>query len=209
MLKYDVNELQSKINLELKSQSVSGRVLLDRFRVIDENSRKTAAYLDPTYSGFYYYLGKHIFPESVMEIGFTLGLLSGTFFTSCKTAKNFFGFKENSSDYSSHRIGKSNIKLQFKKNANFYLGNLYDKEFFDIFSPNSWDLIIINEETIYDKHLEYLDIVWPCLNENGFIIAEYINRHQPARDAFLSFCESKNRQPVMFATRYGTGLLQK
>lgn len=209
MKKIDIDRLAETINSELDSGAISGRVLLDRFCLIDENSRKTAPYLDHRYAPFYYHLGKHIDPLSVMEIGFTLGLLSASFFTSCKSSNRFFGYKENSPDFNSLRIGKANIKLRFKGESNFYIGSVYDQEFIDIFSPNLWDLVILNDETIYDKHLEYLDAIWPQISEHGFIIAEYIDRHIPARDAFFAFCESKNRKPLVFDTRYGTGLLQK
>ena len=209
MDKIDLDELVVFLNDSLKKQTMSGRSILDRFRVIDESSRKTAPYLDPYYAPFYYYLGKYIKPKSLVEIGFDLGLLSSSFLTSCKSVEHFFGYKSSSEEFSSNRIGKSNIKQCFKGKANFYVGNIFDKEFFDIFSLNLQDLIIINDETVYDKHLEYLDVMWSNVSEHGFIIAEYITRHMPAKDAFLSFCESKNRKPAILATRYGTGILQK
>ena len=203
----DLHSLTVLLNAELNAQVISGRAILDRFRLIDENSRKTAPYLDHKYAPFYYHLGKHIEPQSLVEIGFNLGLLSASLLISCKTIKRFFGYTDNND--TSLRIGKSNIKIAFKGEAIFHVGDLYDQEFIDIFSPNSWDLIILNDETVYDKHLEYLDAVWPHVSEHGLIIAEYIDRHAPARDAFLAFCESKNRKPVIFETRYGTGILQK
>lgn len=209
MKKTDLQWLTAIMNSELDAGAISGRTLLDRLRLIDEDSRKTAPYLDHRYAPFYYHLGKHIEPLSVMEIGFSLGLLSASFFTSCKSAKKFFGYKENSPDFTPTRIGKSNINLRFKGESFFYMGNLHDQEFIDIFSPNYWDLVILNDETFYDKHLEYLDVVWGKISENGLIVAEYIDRHAPAREAFFAFCESKNRKPVLFETRYGTALLQK
>ena len=90
MKKVDLQILETVLNTELDTQTISGRTLLDRFRVIDEDSRKTAPYLDHRYAPFYYYLGKHIEPESVMEFGFSIGLLSASFLTSCKTVKHFF-----------------------------------------------------------------------------------------------------------------------
>ena len=209
MKKTDLQWLAAVMNSELDDGAISGRTVLDRLRLIDEDSRKTAPYLDHRYAPFYYHLGKHIEPLSVMEIGFSLGLLSASFFTSCKSAKKFFGYKENSPDFTPTRIGKSNINLRFKGKSFYYMGNLHDQEFIDIFSPNSWDLVILNDETFYDKHLEYLDVVWGKISENGLIVAEYIDRHAPAREAFFAFCESKNRKPVLFKTRYGTALLQK
>ena len=209
MEKIDLEWLSATINSELDTGTISGKVLLGRLRLIDEDSRKTAPYLDNRYSPFYYYLGKHINPLSVMEIGFSLGLLSASFFTSCKSAKTFFGYKDNSLDFTPTRIGKSNINLRFKGDTKFYIGSVFDQEFIDKFSPNYWDLVILNDETLFDKHLEYLDAVWSQISEHGFIVAEYINRHIPAKDAFFAFCESKNRKPLVFPTRYGTGLLQK
>lgn len=209
MKKVDLPTIAPLLNKELDTQAISGRVLLDRFRLIDEDSRKTAPYLDHRYAPFYYHLGKHIQPSSMVEIGFSLGLLSSSFFLSCKSVKLFFGYKKNEEEFPSTRIGKANIKSVFKGISKFYIGNLLDSEFSNIFSPNQWDLIILNDETVYDKHLEYLDAVWSNVSEHGFIVAEYIDRHTPARDAFLAFCESKNRKPVIFETRYGTGILQK
>jgi hypothetical protein len=209
MEKFDLQDIVPILNKQLDLQLISGKTLLDRLSLIDESSRRTAAYLDHRYAPFYYHLGKHIRPECVMEIGFTLGLLSASFFTSCKTAKKFLGYKTSNSEFAPTRIGKANIKLRFKGEVNFYNGNLFDQEFLDIFSPNSWDVVILNDETVYDKHLEYLDFVWAHLSEHGLIIAEYIDRHIPAKDAFFAFCESKNRKPVVFDTRYGTGILQK
>lgn len=209
MEKIDLKTLADTLNASLDGQTMSGRALLDRFRLIDEDSRKTAAYLDHRYAPFYYHLGKHVAPQSIVEIGFTLGLLSASFLTSCKTVKRYLGYKSSIPEFVSTRIGKANIKLTFKGEANFYIGNLFDQEFLDIFSPNSWDLVILNDETVYDKHLEYMDFVWPHLSEHGLVIAEYIDRHAPAREAFHAFCESRNRKPVVFETRYGTGILQK
>lgn len=209
MQKINPDQLKQSLDTDLCSQRISGRILLDRFSVIEEDSRKTAAYLDHKYASFYYYLGKYVAPISVMEIGFSLGLLSASFFISCRDAKKFLGFKETTSEFVTPRLGKRNIRSVFKKDATFYTGTLYDQEFDKIFSPNSWDLIILNEETVYDKHLEYLEFVWPHVSEHGFVVAEYITRHGPAKDAFFAFAESKNRQPLLFETRYGTGLLQK
>ena len=205
----DLKTLKSSIDQDLDAQIVSGRILLDRLSVIEDSSRKTAAYLDHKYAPFYYHLGKYTSPDTVVEIGFDLGLLSSSFFSSCKTTKRFFGFKEPSKDFVPTRLGKSNIRMVFRGEAKFYNGSLHEEEFSDVFSPNPWDLVILNEETVYDKHLEYLDAVWPRIGEHGLVIAEYIDRHAPARDAFFAFCESKNRQPIIFETRYGTGILQK
>lgn len=204
-----LDELKEKLDHDLTAQLVSGSTLLNSMRLLDENSRRTAAYADPNYAPFYLHLGKYFKARNVLEIGFTLGLLSSSYFTSCKNSKYFLGFLERKEEYSSLRLGRSNIKLKFRGDADFYCGKLHDDKFLEKFSPNSWDLTILNEELVYDKHLEYLDFAWPQVSDGGLVVAEYIERHIPAREAFLAFCESKNRTPVFFGTRYGTGILQK
>lgn len=193
----------------LDKNLVSGRILLDRLRVIDETSRKSAVYSDGRYSGFYYHLGKIISPKSMLEIGFNLGILSCCFLKSCKTVKQYFGFQEKKEEFYSPSLGVANLHDNYKEFAHIYVGKITDEEFVDKLSPNSLDLIILNEEVSFDKHLLYLDFAWPYLSEYGIIVAEYTNRHNPARDAFNAFCGSKNRIPVKFATRYGTALVQK
>lgn len=200
-----MDEIKSKIDADLNSRKISGKILLDRFSVIDDSSRKTSAYLSSNYSQFYYYLGKYVQPKFVMEIGFNLGLLSSCFLTSCKTVEFFLGFSEKSKEFNSFRLGKRNIRSVFKKDTKYHSGTLLDKELDDI----KFDLIIINEEVNYDKHLDYLEFAWKHLNEHGIIVAEYIEKHIPAKEAFFAFCESKNREGACFKTRYGSGLTQR
>ena len=208
MVAIDSKILIDFLEEELKAQKVSGRALLDRLCVIDENSRKTPAYLDPNFAGFYYHLGKKIQPESMLEIGFDLGLLSSSFLTSCKTVKNFLGFYETVDEFFSTRIGKQNIKRVMKGIRECYVGSLYDKEFQQLI-VGGLDFVVITAEKNYDKHLEYFDFIWPNLKENGMVAIDNLIRNPPAKQAFLAFCKSKNREPMNFNTRYGTGLIQK
>ena len=208
MNKLELTEFKKALDFNLESRSISGKVILDRFCVIDENSRRSASYVDPNYSGFYYHLSKYTNPCSLLEIGFDLGLLSGTFLCSCKTVNKFLGFSQPKKEFTSTRLGERNIKRSMKGERNFFTGSLYDERFELLFAGN-WDMAFITDETQYDNHLEYLDFIWPSVSDNGIIVCEYLNKNKPAKDAFMAFCESKNRQPLLFATRYGTGLVQK
>ena len=193
----------------LDSRLISGRMLLDRMRVIDESSRRTAAYADPMYTPFYYHLGKFLTPTNMLEVGFSLALLGSCFLKSCKTVKKYLGFQEQTAQYFSPRMGIVNVHSNFKGEIDVYVGDMQDEEFTEKISPNSWDLVILNEEASFDKHLLHLDLLWPYVSENGIVVAEYIGRHTPAKEAFEAFCESQNKVPVIFETRYGTGLVQK
>ena len=204
-----IETVKQQIQPMLDAAQVSGRLLLDRLRVIDEGSRKTAAYADPRYAPFYYHLGKVLEPKSMLEMGFNLALLGSCFLKSCKTVEKYLGFQEKPEGYFSPRLGTANIRSNYKGKMDVYVGTVLDDEFTQKISPNSWDLVILNEEAGFDKHLLHLDLLWPHVSENGIVVAEYIGRHTPAREAFEAFCESQNRVPVTFDTRYGTGLVQK
>lgn len=208
MQSIDHNDFKTAIDLDLATQKISGKILLDRFCVIDEESRRSPAYIDPNFSGFYYHLGKKIKPESMIEIGFDLGLLSGSFLTSCKSVKRFLGFREKSKHFASLRLGKQNIKRSMKGERDFYIGSLYDLDL-QALVGTKFDLVIITDESNYDKHLEYFDFIWSILNDFGIIVVEYLTRNSPSKQAFLAFCKSKNRESLIFKTRYGTGLVQK
>lgn len=201
--------IRAKTQHLLDNNKVSGRLLLDRMRLLDESSRKTAAYADPKYTPFYYHLGKVIDPTTMIEIGFNLGLLSSCFLKSCKTVRKYLGFQEKKEVYYSPRLGIANLRDNYKGEFDIYVGNPTDEEFTQKISPNSWDLVILNDEAGFDKHLLYLDLIWPYVSEQGIIVSEYVDRHTPAREAFSAFCTSKNRVPVSFDTRYGTAIVQK
>lgn len=209
MEKLELNSLKQKIDNDLQLARLNGRNLLDKFCVIDEESRKSPAYADSLYSCFYYYLGKYLSPTNVLEIGFDLGLLSGSFFTSNKTTINFLGFREKSKQFASVRLGRQNIKKVMKGDRNFYIGSLYDEEFDALFRACRWDLVILTDEATYDKNLEYLDFVWSNLSENGIILCEYMSRSITVRDSFVAFCKNKDRKFVQFSTRYKAALVQK
>lgn len=207
MEKISLDQIVKNIDEELNSQKISGKLLLDRLCIIEESSRKTSAYLDHKYAPFYYYLGKNLPAESFLEVGFSIGLLSCCFLTSCKTTKTFLGFKEKEKEFIPTRIGKVNIR-KFLKKIEIYTGNLYDEELYKKIEKK-WDIILINEEKSFDKQLEYLETFWPFVSNNGIVIVEYVNSHKPSKESLMAFCESKNLKPKIFNTRYGTGLIQK
>jgi hypothetical protein len=205
----DLKEIKSFIEKKLKKQ-FSSRVLLDNMRMIDEDSRQSFAYNDSTYVWFYYWLGTLLKSESLIEIGFRLGLLSGNFLRSCKTVNNFFAVQEyQNSEYYSPRLAKGNVKDHYKNKLYIHVGDLEDDIFQANYKASSFQIAIINEEVGYDKHRYYLDFLWEQMEENGIIIMDYVKRHKPAMIAFKDFCSVKNKEFVIVNTTYGVGMLLK
>ncbi len=197
-------ELEEKLNKLLPS-----KVFLDRMRVIDEESRRTAAYNDPKYVPVYYWLGTFLQPKSLIEIGFRLGLFSATFLRACKTVERFLAFQEKTSEFYSPKLGKGNVKDHYKGPIDIYIGNINDAAFEAKMNEAEWDVAIVNEEVGYDKHREYLDVLWSKLHLDGLIVMDYVTRHKPAGEAYFDFCKAKNRNPTVIETRYGVGLIRK
>jgi predicted O-methyltransferase YrrM len=198
-----IETLQKKLD----SGIITGRLLLSQMRLLNEASRQTPAYSDPKYVPFYYHLGGLIYPKNVLEIGLDLGLLGGCFLKACKTAEKYVAFQQKTTEYYSPRLAISNIKSNFKGDIDYYVGEITD--FVPKIATNYWDLIIINEELNFDRHLLCLDLLWQHLSVGGIIIMESLRRHNPAKEAFLAFSASQNREATVFQTRYGTGFIQK
>lgn len=205
----DFETIAENLKRDLKDAKVAGQILLDRFAVISDLSRKAPAYLDNRYAPFYYYLGKYYNAINLMEIGFGIGFFSGCYLKSCKTVEDYLAFKPVKEEFFSFRIGKSNIKKVYKGNSDYYYGNLFDQEFSIKSSKKTWDLIFINLETTYDEHLQYLDYVYPLLSNQGLIVVDYLKANSPCHDSFEAFAMSKNRKIEYFNTRYRTGIIQK
>lgn len=206
----DLIQLKAHIDKKMRRGFVSGKTLLDRMRVINEHSRSTSAYLDARYAPFYYHLGTKLEPKSLVEIGFNLGLLSGCFFKGCDTVERFLAFQTKKEDeYYSPRLGRANVLDKYRGELDIYVGDLLDDAFSQKMSPNKWDLIILNEETNYDKHREILDFVWPHVSNDGYLVMDYVKSHDGAKRAWKDFASSVNRDSVIFDTRYGTGLVSK
>lgn len=198
-------------NIENKLEKclLSGATLLNSFRVLHEHTRVSSAYTDHKYSPFYYYLGEEIKPESVVDIGFGIGIASGCLLKSCESVKEILGFQKQDKEYYSPRLGIKNIKDNFKGKINVYVGQFLDDTFIDLLTNHKWDLIIVNEETNYDTYFNYLEKSWENLALDGTLIIEYVKFNAQANKAYDYFCKSKGREPYVFHTRYGTGIITK
>ena len=203
-----LTELKMKLEKKLESP-IQSHVFLDRFRLLEEESRQSVAYNNPRYIPFYYWLGGSVEPKNLLEIGFRLGLCSSCFLKACHSVELFIGFQRKAEEFWSPRLGKANIKDNYKNKTHIHYGGWNEDSWQQVLSSTKWDLVIVNEEVGYDEHRLYLEGVWPQVNENGFIVMDYVTRHQPAIKAYTDFCKSVNEPETKISTRYGVGLIQK
>jgi hypothetical protein len=198
------------IENSLAKATISSRFLLDRLTVINEASRKSAAYQDPMHAPFFYYLGKYFRARNVVEFGFGLGLLSSCFFAGCETVDYFFAYEPLTEEYYHPRLGFSNIKKFYKGNFDFYQGKTTDERFLDKIAEFKWDLTLFNEEGLEgDSVASCYDLVWKNLSFDGLMVANYLSKNEKTKEVFETFSKMVGRKPVFFDTRYGIGVIQK
>lgn len=204
----DLSELKSLLTNDLQKKYIPSSVILDKLSIINEEDRKSSVYVDSNYIPFYYYLGKYLKPKKVLELGVNLGYISCAFLTSSTDVTDYLAYQELTNEFYPNKIVVKNIKKIFKNNLGLFVGKFSDSNFQNLLDCG-WDLIIFNEEKFYDKYLYQLDFLWEKMNKNGFLIMEKVLSNTPAKDAFNSFCLSKNIENLIFSTRYGTGIIKK
>jgi hypothetical protein len=203
----DIEKVASELREDLEKCTVCPNHLMSRFRFITETSRRAGAYSDPCYIPFYYYLGKKVPARKLFKFGFTLGLLSGSFLTSCKTVEEFFAFHLKTDRYYASRIGIKNVRMVYDNTMKYHYGSATDFTVVEAIGQG-WDVVILNQECGCDDFRSYLDLVWDATNPEGVLVVEDLSHHG-FMDAYKDFCLSKNRKEIIFETRYGTAIVQK
>ena len=185
-------------------------MLLQDCKLIDENSRKSPAYSDPLYAPFYYHLGKFVSPRTVLTVGFTLGLLERCFFESCRTVERFAAMRVRDPDvYYSPRMGLYNVRRSYKKPVEYFEGTLKDDSGMSAVSSEKWGVVFLFEESRYDDALFSMETLWSHVEQGGAMVVENVEDLKPVKRAFHAFADSVGRNPNVFSTRYGTGVLYR
>lgn len=199
------NDLENKIN----SGAIAPRILLDRLRLIDEDSRKSPQYQDPSYLPFYYHLSKFLNPSVVLHVGFNLALPLCCFLKGSASATRAVGLQIKDKAFYSPRLAISNIKDVKGRSfpVDFHLGTVTDEAFVKMISGGV-DLVMITEGAGVGLP-DVLEVCWQNLNLDGALVLDRAPPRSEDGKLFSDFCMSKNRQPVFFNTRYGTAFSVK
>lgn len=200
-----LRELEKTVSKDLENSFVSSKILLQKFRLIDENSRSTGAYADPRYVPFYYHLGKQVTPQKLLCVGFRLGLVPGCLLKSCETVSKFLAVQRTSGNFYSPRLAAKNVRDNYKGIFDFQLWENIEAN--TPFDNDKWNLVLVDDEFDYDKCRIVLDKIWDSTADNGLIVVDYLDSHNG--DAFRDFAKVHNREPIEFRTRYGTGVIER
>lgn len=203
-------EIASEIKRLLGKQHITPRVLTDRLRLIDDDSRRSGQYLDPNYLPFYYHLSKFVQAKSVLNLGLDLGLPLCCFLQGSSSVSRALCFQRSDKGFYSPRLALGNIRDVSGRrfSLDFYLGSLLDREMQDKMT-GGFDLVMITEKCSPDIFNEMLEVCWNRLELDGYLVVERVDSDKLVGEVFASFCKSKNRSFIAIPTRYGNGFSQK
>ena len=167
---------------------------------MDSSSKSAGDYNDVRYLPFYYHLGKQSSAKTVCQIGPKLGLVGACFLKSCETVDSWT-IVDNK--HNNCQITTSNLKL----NSNFYKKTFCDFVFYSTLDEikSFYDICFITESFEKTVCFNYMEFMWESLSSEGLLVVDYIT----SNNAFHEFCRVKNREPMIFNTRYGVGIVQK
>src|SRR5277367_3909674 len=98
----------NSIRKDLKKQSISPRVVLGNCCLVNEQDKDSPAFCDNNNLPFYYYLGKYLPKDSLLNIGFGLGLPLIFYMLSYKP-KRVIAYHDPGNQFYSSRLGINNI----------------------------------------------------------------------------------------------------
>jgi predicted O-methyltransferase YrrM len=189
---------------KFENRDIATDVILPNIKLLDTSSRQSPAFNDPKYLPFYYRLGCEIKPKKVLQFGSKIGLISAAFLKGCRTVDEWFFIDENKTYLN---IIESNLKLNGCNKIKFRFldkNPIENEEKFELYA----DIALIAEEYDSKKLMTYMNFAWNSLKSDCLLVVDYIQKSD-SHDAFMSFCEIKNRTPVFFKTRYKVGILTK
>lgn len=206
----NLERLKADVEKRLAAGLVGPRVLLDRMRLIDEDSRRSPQYQDPNYLPFYYHLAKCVSPASVLHIGLNLALPLCCFLRGSNSAKRCMGLQIRSRDFYSPRLAIANVRDVKGRSfpAGFHIGDVTDEAFLRLVSAGV-DLAMITEKVESSRLSDFLEVSWQSLSLDGVMVLDRASAGSAEGRIFADFCRSKNRDFVFFDTRYGTALAMK
>lgn len=181
-------------------------ILLGSAKMLDPNSKNTSVFQDLRYFPFYYHLGKMIqHPVKVAQIGSKLGLIAACFIQGCDYPVEWHAMDEASNGINPPaNIIRSNIRQFGKIGSKGEFSELSDA----LSSVEKFQIGFLTEKYNLEKTQRYMEWLWERLVPEGLLVIDYIH-DDGTRELFDRFCRVKNRESVIFDTRYQIGMLNK
>ena len=153
--------------------------------------------------------------EKVLQIGVkdTSAYIGPCFLQSCRSVHNWIVLDETIDPWTAGFV-RSNLKNQMSSESDAVV-LVGDQEHWSMkLRKLNWDMAIVSSSCVKDRFSQYLELAWENLNEEGLLVVDYISEKRPAtapdlHGAFKRFCRVKNREPDIYETRYGVGIVKR
>lgn len=179
--------MKKEIEEILNKKQISAKYLLNNFSLGNSKLCK-----DPYYYPFYFFLGRMVFPQNLLEVGVGSGLNSGMFLLGNKSKNHspnkFVAIGEDSS------ITRKNIKKVYK--GDFEIKSSID----DI----KWDLALINYNDNYDKTLFLLETLYET---STMIVLDKVFYEKSVKLAFNNFVDIHKPEHYVINTTFGSAII--
>lgn len=201
---------------KLDKGHITSNILLGQAKLLDGSSRNTPAFNDPRYFPFYYYLGQVTRPKKVEQIGVKLGLIAACFMQGCPEPVEWQGMETMlDGNRPPMNIINSNMKMFYKAKLttehqtlafcvhpnNLMLETEHSKE-------HRFDMGLLTDKYEPEHTKIMLEYFWKHLAPEGLLVVDYI-QDDATGEVFREFCRVKNREPQLFETRYGVGMVTR
>ena len=201
----------AKLQEDLDKALIGPHQLLSGTKVLAESSRESPEYQDRRNLPFWFHLGKQVSVSEVLQIGAMIGLPAACFLQSCKSVSNWGvvqSFTQNVREDGTNNVMSSNIKLHSPEIEVAYHPRRFVMQ--GKGAIGSCGLAILTEECGSSRYspTDFLTLLWDCLKPEGLLVCDYINSNAQG-EAFREFAGVKNREPVIFKTRYGVGIIER
>lgn len=159
---------------KLSAHNLPARLLLNRFRFVDDSLRKKTAFLDPEGMPLYYYLGQELCPKKVTCIGGFLGLQMSCLILGAKSKEVVLYEQDN------WRFARANVKIAGAK----------------IYNQQTWDLALV-----FADFCHYLDFIWLKMNLNGHLCVvnnkEALTKFAEVKNREVRFVEGRDKVGII------------
>lgn len=202
------------LSSRLDNPTISSDILLAQVKLLDSSSRESPAFNDPRYLPFYYHLGQATSPKKVEQIGPKLGLIAACFLQGCPTVEDWSSMDTMlDGKRPPMSIINSNIKKFFKGKLNsehqtFCFGVHPNNLLIETGVDYTFDMGLLTDQYSPEHTQIMLDYFWKHLNPSGLLVVDYIH-DEAVGEVFRTFCRVKNREPLVFSTRYGVGIVTR
>lgn len=202
----ELQEISVKIQNDLDRQILTPRIFLGKCQTLD--GKDGVPFQDHSYLPFYYYLGKYIPAENLVNVGFGLGLPLTCYLMAYPPTLDMLALQDPDGEYYHPRMALKNIKTITKFVPRVFVGSFIDEDFQANLFAKKWQLIVVSERRGYDETLFVANTLYDALDDGGVLCVEGIQSPSVAK-AFDNFCAARNRDSFKIRSRYGNGLVAR